>query len=208
MPYCISDGFAQSMLVKVKSEDITVLWEQVYYKESQSVWTGSSWTTYDLTTISAWTYLFSMKVHCTWWNLWWYLYKWSATSTNQILYVYRSGAWYNSWEKIDTLTASTTIKLKWETWNTGGYLEDITISKIVAVIPRTSNIGAIPREIEELWDLWTWTLYWNHIDWSYHGWIITWTTESATTWSVSLWNAVWYLEINYNWQIVKVPYYS
>jgi hypothetical protein len=38
---------------------------------------------------------------------------------------------------------------------------------------------------------------------------LDWTTSTtATTWSVTLWNAVWYVTIKINWVDRKIPYYS
>lgn len=64
-----------------------------------------------------------------------------------------------------------------------------------------------PADVKEIWEQTSINIYWVH-DWIFRGWIIRQTTSTATTWAITLWNAVWFLEINFNWQIVKVPYYT
>lgn len=65
-----------------------------------------------------------------------------------------------------------------------------------------------PKEVQPLWALWVANIYWMRSDWTYYWWIITWTSTEYTTGSISLWNAVWFIVMNYNWTVIKIPYYS
>lgn len=69
------------------------------------------------------------------------------------------------------------------------------------------KIDMQPKEIKAIWSLMTWFIYWLDEDWIYKWWIITWKTSSATAWSITLGNAVWYLTVLVDWEVLKIPYY-
>lgn len=71
----------------------------------------------------------------------------------------------------------------------------------------SNNTECTPKIIKQLWDFITCFTYWIDTDWVFKWWIINGESTTATAWNITLWNAVWFLEINYNWEIVKVPYY-
>lgn len=107
---------------------------------------------------------------------------------------------YQTWQRIDLRTqsynSSATITIKWLN---------------MYVIPEnyTTNYDYIiyPKDLKSLWELCIGTIYWIHNN-EFKGGIIRSTTNSITTWAISPWNFVWYLEVNYNWNIVKIPYYN
>ena len=80
---------------------------------------------------------------------------------------------------------------------------DITISA-----NRLDNIHFTPSDVKEIWELTTWVIYWIDSDDIYKGGIIIGESTTATTGSITLGNAVGYLEVYYNGEVVKVPYYS
>lgn len=66
-----------------------------------------------------------------------------------------------------------------------------------------------PIEVKNIWEVWYWTSYGIHSGDGifYWGYMIK-KTNGATTWNITLWNAVWFIEVNFNWEIIKIPYYS
>ena len=95
--------------------------------------------------------------------------------------------WYNSSYKLELQTLYANAK----------YMENLIVW-----------VGGTPKQIKAIWEFIVVHLYGNNDKGVFKGGIITWTTESVETGSITLWNAVWFLEINYNGQIVKVPYYN
>lgn len=81
---------------------------------------------------------------------------------------------------------NTTINIKWE-W----------FSKLPIYISEVKGIG----------EFITGKIYWK-IDKEYIGWIMLKKDTTATTWNISLWNAVGYITINFNWEVLKIPYYN
>ena len=76
-------------------------------------------------------------------------------------------------------------------------------------IPITPSLESRIRPIflKDLWQTITWTIYWKHIDNTYYWWIMIEKSETATTWSITPWNFQWYITTNFNWEIIKIPYY-
>lgn len=101
-----------------------------------------------------------------------------------------------------------TIGNSWDifTYSRWNWTRSITVTK--TPILHKKNVGLLPNLIKWIWELAVWTLYWMHKDNVFYWWIITWTTETVETGNITLWNAVGFLEINYNGQTVKVPYYK
>lgn len=78
-------------------------------------------------------------------------------------------------------------------------------------ITKASNdkkIYIIPTIIKNLWESVSWIIFWLNSNWNFMWWFMYWLSGSATTWNITLWNAVWYITVNFNWQIVKIPYYN
>lgn len=131
---------------------------------------------------------------------WWTAVNWSST-------------WYTSWywasnECLYYVTSWTEVKLT----ITAGYV--CNVSNFNAIlwkyydVPHWEQFPVYPREIREIWKQASTTLYWRDINWNYKGWIMLWTSSTATTGSVTLWNAVWYITVSLNWETVKIPYYN
>lgn len=95
--------------------------------------------------------------------------------------------WYNSAYKLGVRTLYSGIK----------YMDNLIVW-----------VGGTPKQIKAIWEFIVVHLYGNNDKGVYKGGIITGTTNSVTTGSITLWNAVGYLEVNYNWNIVKIPYYN
>ena len=67
----------------------------------------------------------------------------------------------------------------------------------------------VPLDKKDLWGLCKCFSFWlNPKNDVFEWWLVVGQTNSVTTGSIALGNAVWYLVINYNWNLVKVPYYT
>ena len=64
-----------------------------------------------------------------------------------------------------------------------------------------------PYEEVELWEFTSALLYWNN-EGNYKWWIMLSKETSATTWNITPWNFEWYIKVNLNGEIVKIPYYN
>jgi len=128
------------------------------------------------------------------------------------------------------------IKINWnvildyntlETWNYTSALFDVKSGDVITITTtwwwpgRANNVNLTlymskndaaleltPRELKSLWNLATWTLYWRHTNHTYYWGIMLSKETTATTGSITLWNAVGYIKVNLNWEIVKIPYYN
>lgn len=135
-------------------------------------------------------------------TVWW----WTVISTN-------GGGWMHNWW-LDLYwfiyaQAGENITITCSPWNHSTECKNIKVVLYDGYgIPHGDTFPVFPREIVEIWWQATTTLFGRDVSWKFVWWIITWFSSSVTTWSITLWNAVGYLEINYNWTIVKVPYYT
>jgi len=75
----------------------------------------------------------------------------------------------------------------------------ITITYPLSIHKNSKYIGRT-NDILWLWELWTMTIFWVY-NWEFFAWI---ETTEATTWTITPWNFVWYLQI---WDY-KIPYYK
>ena len=100
-------------------------------------------------------------------------------------------------------------------WMTAYVKTLTTISTFWAVAKRNSDwISIFPIEQKSLTNTWKFTITWL-VEWDNWPEIYKWDynpfkekSNSATTWSVSLWNAVWFLTVDIWWEKVKIPYYN
>lgn len=95
-----------------------------------------------------------------------------------------SGSWTSNGCQVSKITRIWTAKIKWE---------------------NKQHLRA--RNVMPIWSLWRWTFYWIHSDWTYMS-DITWIAASVTSGTITPTNYVWYLTINYNDKIYKIPYYN
>lgn len=90
----------------------------------------------------------------------------------------------------------------------GSQYEATHYSSTFEMAPVSKGLKVMPKSVKEIGDLGDNTLFWKHIDNKFYGWIMLGKVNSATTGSVTLWNAVWFIEVNFNWELLKIPYYS
>lgn len=215
MAYCVSDWIADRLLCKSK-EDIKEWYTEILMWSWSSRYLGSGATTqtrgatvpanaichlewiFQWDTPKAWTYCwFSWDFLWQTWNnasAWWYRYfhwiawsNWWTISLTANCSVYSWNWWYAHYEWVKFWYA--TSYLAWWEWEKKAY----------------------PRSVEAIWDIWYATIMWYTQDWirvpepsqiSNWGW-------SATTWSISLWNAATFLVVQDNtWKSWKIPAYN
>lgn len=219
MPYCSSSGFAQSLLCKVNNTAIT---------RTQNIWTFPKTTTDKITiikhTASNIIRVFPWNIPYTFtsgsssyydylkWNYWindvidsW----WSAYQKNRDLMTYRD-------DLVETTKSFWAIELKqwdvlkiwftktwwtWTVWPLSPYFETYLQKKPF------NWIRLQPRLMKDLWQIAIWTSLWEWVDWKFYGWFMIEKSETATTWSITPWNFQWYITTNFNWEIIKIPYY-
>ena len=115
--------------------------------------------------------------------------------------------------KIDCLyyvTAGSKVYMngyRWSYWNGWGRNFAVELYRYYD-LPHGEQFPVYPREEKEIWQQATTTLYGRDVDGWYKGWIMLWTSTTANTWSITLWNAVWYITVSLNGQTLKVPYYN
>lgn len=92
----------------------------------------------------------------------------------------------------------------------GGSYWDSSISGTIWI---TANQAGIIRplkavEVKEIWEQWVWMSYWRKSDWTWY-WEFDWTLHnSATTWSITPGNCIWFKVItDANGEQFKVPVY-
>ena len=219
MPYCSSSGFAQSLLCKVNNTAIT---------RTQNIWTFPETTTDKVTIINhtasskirvkpwniryTFTYGSSSAYAYLKWNYWindvidsW----WSASQNNRDLMTNRNTL-------VETTKSFWVIKLKqWDvlkiwftkTWWTWTFWPLSPIFEVDLQKKPFNWIGLQPRLMKNLWEIAIWTSLWEWIDWKFYGWFMIEKSETATTWSITPWNFQWYITTNFNWEIIKIPYY-
>ena len=124
--------------------------------------------------------------------------------------VFVSDGWANLWYS-QNLSWSWEEHLFWtfttkdNTINLDYQRVDIKNLKIYAL--DLNNVYLTPKDVKSLWETTIALLYWNY-NWEFNWWIFLWKSSTATTWSITLWNAVWYITVNFNGEIIKIPYYT
>ena len=200
MPYCIGDGFAQSMLAKVKTTDYTGL---ITYHDYNS--SGDISVNYTVPETNTYSIVYRLYANYTQYTYWMGIMKnWT---------VLVSSASNNYWRRCEvryngTLTAGDVITVQH-----GGvpiWAAEITINytKTFMVKPVT-KIYWYPIETKNIWEIGKATIQGIHPNDNNYKWgVILKTDTAATTGSITLWNAVGFLVVNFNWNLVKIPYYT
>ena len=215
MPYCIAEWFTDTLLCKVSNNNWYVEQAVTLTNTSYYEWASSSSNSAVLFTASeTWYYHITGQFYDN------SSYSWSSWSQHSI-------TWWTkiSWTSISThldrsqflnvdcilyVMAGTQVKWNVETWNYWSWWGRNFAADFLKYydIPHGEQFPVYPREVKEIWESASTTLYGRNIDWWYIGWIMTWTSTTATTWSITLWNAVWYITVSLNWTAVKIPYYN
>jgi hypothetical protein len=214
-PYCISTWFLTSNMAKVK----TTSWS---FTQSVAMIATSWWwwdATYNVFTApKTWNYTVKIRVRNTnysWWTSWQLQWMNSTVSWNTYAYEWDSSWWV--WiDCVVNVTAWVTITIKMQRWSYWSWWWDQASATFeeywdVWIMPSwewTSYFILRPRTIENIWNDVSCTLYWEHVDWVYKWWVMLKTATTATSWSISTSNFVWYIVVNLNWNLVKIPYYN
>ena len=211
MPYCVSNWLEASLLCKVSTA-----WSSTSTSLSFSVSTGSTQTkTY--TTTQGYSTLYLVIDYSTnnpaaygwtWWSI--TIKVWNST-----VYTNSIDKWekYSSTLKLTNIASWTTISVVavppsqsgqwWAYFNT-------TLSWTLSITANPSGIikPLIPTEVKAIWEQSLWISYWRLPDWTRY-WEFDWITHnSATTWSIALWNCIWFKIItDANGEKYKIPIY-
>jgi len=216
MPYCISDWFASALLCKTSTA-----WSWTAVTQSFSVSTPKSWEqwTWTLTYTTTQTYT-KMYITVSWvedqenyhWNenarivilVWW------TQKLNR--YIAKNESWsetvvVNNVSSWTVITTNITAPTGWGNagsywWHTIRWTVSYSASQSWVIRP------LIATELKEIWQQWVWMSYWRREDWTRY-WEFDWTVHnSATTWSVTLWNCIWFKVItDANGEKYKIPIY-
>ena len=215
-PYCPSDWFTSTILAKRKDEsdytaidiDDTTVW--TIWASTVGVGNNKVSKTAYRTATTSWVFSASFIVSGSSGFFDFYIYVNWETVVHQSLNKGDSNVTVNTsftcftWDVVSfTMTASSNSTYADVAQNT-----NIVQTTKYVFVPQNA-IRIIPQEMKNLWELWMWTLYWkNPSDWVFYGWIMLDKDTVATTWDIAPWNFVWYIKVNLNWEIVKIPYYS
>lgn len=198
MPYCISDWCLNAMLWKYKD------WILFYNNTTSFQWTTDAWTSVSYTVEAAWDYKLEMKTSSSYWVRskilvdWVVVYEKSTnSSTTDIATI--TVRWLSVWSQISyRVAARSAYDHRYTTFN---YWK--------ATLMNTNPIVRwLPNEVVSIWEKWAFTLYWEHINDTFYGGVMQEKSTEATTWSITLWNAVWFITVVFNGEIIKIPYYN
>ena len=181
----------------------TYTWWTVFltYASDSTQKSATSWTAVTYTIPQTWVSKLDMELSIAWAYTRFDIKKnWTTMTTLYDQYSWAKWAYSytfnaNAWDVI-------TIVFTWETHNATYY------SSILSISPNSRGLKVMPKSVKEIWELGDNTLFWKHIDNKFYGWIMLGTVNSATTGNITLWNAVWFIEVNFNWELLKIPYYS
>ena len=177
-------------------------WKKILYQYS---WIMVSWT-YSFTSNVTWTITFRYDVSR---GSEWSQYAPQITIKKNGTQVYQLNWDGNTWPKMFELEVNTGDVIDMITERSQEPASQAIIRQIknMTVITSWMEIELRPSRIYEIWVVWVWTTFWT-INWVFKWWQFIGTDTAATTWTITLWNAVWFLEVNYMWEIYKVPYYK
>ena len=210
MPYCTGDWLNSDMLVKyVNKADHTEadLSRTVLSIAANAIKWGSpsNTKTYTWLATASWTFSFVFDANgSTNWRF--------QLHVNWTRVVYDSfSPWYP-----ETYTFSC---YKWDivVFGITGVNSDYVVSNKAFDVNQTkaylyapvNGLVLQPRTVEDLWELAMWTVYWRHPnDWVFYGGIMMDKDTVALAWEITPWNFVWYIRVNFNWEVIKIPYYS
>jgi len=192
------------MLSKIR--ELVILADDTNYTITTS---STTLITYYETTITK-----SWKIHVnltamvwdSWQNLWVYTIYANDTKIRETSYNSQTVINYTS---TDIYPSWTTITIKIRAWYS---TKSITTKWIyIETIPEwytLNQIAIYPKEIKNLWNLVIGTIYGSYNDNKYIWGIMLNKATTATTGSVTLWNAVGFITVDYNGEILKIPYYN
>lgn len=210
MPYCLSDWFAQYLLCKTGSDNRYVVVPVTCTNTSTYVSASGTVTTELFTCSETWYYHITGDVYnsTSQWDSQVYLSGGTLISGNSDAVA----DMYNT-RQIDCIyyvEAGNKVYMngvRWSYGNGGGRNFAAELYRNYD-LPHGEQFPVYPRKLKEIWQIAETTLYWRDINWMYKGWIMLGTTTSATTGSITLWNAVGFITVSLNWQNVKIPYYT
>lgn len=110
---------------------------------------------------------------------------------------YMSDTKYPSWSSV-SVTCTVTA------WTY--YINNTKIYQ-VTYINSKNFISWIPYKKRDIGEMTSMFIYGNY-NGEYKGWIITGTTNEVETGSITLWNAVWFITVMFNGELIKIPYYN
>ena len=217
MPYCIADGFAQSLLCKTETAGSgTSVMQSFSVQSNKDI---SSHNTWEVSYTTTQTYT-KMYIVVSWtldnegyhWNEWANILVkvWGVTKLNRS--IAKNESWSETIEvpNISTWTViQTTITSPTGWWNAGAY-RCHTIRWTISYSASQSGIvrPLIATEIKAIWQQGTWMSYWRKSDWTRYWDYDATIHNSATTGSITLWNCLGFKVItDSNWEKYKVPIY-
>jgi len=207
MPYGISEGFAQSMLVKTK-ENISIYNSTDTTPKINN--SSSPIVATQRTGLSSWNYIVNVSGY--------------SSNTGSIGCSVRlvindtlidEATIYGNTTK--TVTFKTNVKTNNNTLqiyfvNSNGsstyvYITNVDINIYSYIIePYWPNLK--PSEVKGIWIEIYPTLYWNDSNWNYIWWIMVKKDTTATTGEITPWNFTGYIKVRFNWEYIKIPYYN
>jgi len=215
-PYCDSIWFLSCLYVKMWAEE--QIWTSNYSKNENVVAPNSHYPAW-------WLDYFSIVAPYSWR----YLIKINATNDNEggtatkwTIAVFINGTEVDKNDYTSDSTFSQDFQIDANYWdvitvriyserNNNYYWDTLTANRctITSTITlwKRYDYFSHPINVVDLWDIATCTLYWKHIDKTYYGGIMVEKTTSATGGTIVLGNAVGYIKVNFNWEILKIPFY-
>ena len=177
-------------------------WAKILYQYN---WIMVSWT-YSFTSDVTWTITFRYDVAR---GSEWSQYAPQITINKNGIEVYKLNWDGNTWPKMFELEVNTgdVIDMKTERSYEPASQTVVRQIKNMTVVTSWSDIELRPSIIREIWTVWVATSY-GKVNGVFKWGQFVGTTTSVTTGTIALWNAVGYLEVNYLWEIYKIPYYK
>lgn len=221
MPYCLSDGFAQSLLVKAVESISCTIYDE---KSTRSPATSSTIVLSGIDYVKPLlpdnprikmtvNLIYSTELNSSSHTIYpVYVKKTSSTDSATLLVITDK---YVSDLPITKSTITTSNYTKSELsenmhvyYYNGGYSSSSSCKLYLTFEVLNDfkkwDIQIVPNRIESLWNLATWVMFWLNPDWTWNDWPYkSKETTEATTWNITPWNFVWYIQI---WKY-KIPYY-
>lgn len=224
-PFCLADWFADKMLCKTRTSS-----SAVKTTVTAGAWTGvSDEETYTIPQTYSTLYLIVNRSTRTY-NIWkeypqpFYndSWSWSVLVNNVVklsgtVPISKDSQWGNATIKLTNVTQWTVIKVRvtspWyavDSYPWVSYIYSNTLSARLTLSPAQSISirPLIPSEVKAIWHQWIWISYWRKSDWTWYGEFDGEIYNSAQTWSVTLWNCLWFKTItDANGEQYKIPIY-
>lgn len=209
MPYCIADGFAQSMLCKTYTQEYTSLSRSLTWKDGASdtktYTTTQAYEKFYIKFTGTYTGVnyfnsesFDIKVSVN--NVEeWTWHRW-RTSWTQVI---------NEMCELSNVPSGATISIYVSEY---APYSNITYGNMQCLATIPWNLVVIqrklkPSELKEIWWQTTIILFWN-VNWQRYWEFLSETSNSAVTWTITLWNCQWFKTIvDEDWKKRKIPVY-